>query len=99
VGRETVSLSEALSIMAFGSQVEPTDVDKVERAAFKQQAWGALFTAAGWDDVIMPGSNAKLESDVRPKRIDIIFELCLEDQPNSLERDYERGDLSSTKSQ
>ena len=96
-GTETVSLSQAVSIIAFGSQVEPTDVDVVERAAFKAQAWQALSVAAEDYGVIISGANTRLKSSKRAKIF--TFFLRLGDDLHSLELDYERRNFSSSKLQ
>ena len=99
-GRETISLSQAVSIMAFGSQVEPSEGDKLENDALKQQAGRALCVAAGPYEVMMRGSRNSPGNDLEPIP-EMLFSAarCLGDHPNSLERDYERGDTPSSGSE
>jgi hypothetical protein len=87
---KTISVDQALSIMAFGSFVDPPERDEVEVVAFKQQAASALCHAALMDDVTMCGSHLSADGKVQP-----IFEVAfgslrwVGDVPNSLVRDHE----------
>jgi hypothetical protein len=86
----TIPLSQALSIMAFGSAVDPVELDAVELVASRQQAARALCHAALMMDVTMFGSRLRPTGIAQPIS-EIIFKdlLCMGDAPNSLVRDHE----------
>jgi hypothetical protein len=88
-GHETISLSQAVSIMAFGSHAEHAKGSKREDA-LRMQAGRALCDAAYFSDVVLRGSRAQ-GAEVKPIPEDY-FEIfrCLSSGPNSLQRDYER---------
>jgi hypothetical protein len=86
---ETISLSQVLSIMAFGSLEDPPGRDEIEVVALKQQAARALCKAACMDDVTMRGSHLSANGKVEPIFVAAFsFPRSFGDVPNSLARDH-----------
>jgi hypothetical protein len=86
---ETISLSQVLSIMAFGSLEDPPGRDEIEVVALKQQAARALCNAACMDDVTMRGSHLSANGKVEPIFVAAFsFPRSVGDVPNSLARDH-----------
>jgi hypothetical protein len=86
----TISLSQVLSIMAFGSLEDPPGRDEIEVVALKQQAARALCNAAHMDDVTMRGSHLSANSKVEPIFVAAFsFPRSVGDVPNSLVREHE----------
>jgi hypothetical protein len=94
----TISLSQVLSIMAFGSLEDPPGRDEIEVAALKQQAARALYNAARMDDVTMRGSHLSANGKVEPIFVAAFsFPRSVGDVPNSLARDHEDRAPSCTR--
>jgi hypothetical protein len=89
-GRATISLSEAVSIMALAADGETAKRDK-RKSALRQQAGRALCDAAWSSKVVLRGSRRQGD-EVKPI-LDDYFEVprCLANYPNSVERDHEQG--------
>jgi hypothetical protein len=88
---ETISLSQVLSIMAFGSLEDPPGRDEIEVVDLKQQAARALCNAASMDDVTMRGSHLSANGKVEPIFVAAFsFPRSVGDVPNSLARNHER---------
>jgi hypothetical protein len=85
----TISLSQVLSIMAFGSLEDPPGREEIEVVALKQQAARALCNAACMDDVTMRGSHLSANGKVEPIFVAAFsFPRSVGDVPNSLARDH-----------
>ena len=92
IGNEaaTISLSQALSIMAFGLLEDPPGRDEIEVVALKQQVARALCNAAHMDDVTMYGSHLSANGRVEPIFFAAFnFARFVGDVPNSLLRNHE----------
>jgi hypothetical protein len=95
---KTISLSQVLSLMAFGSLEDPPGRDEIEVVALKQQAARALCNAAHMDDVTMYGSHL-----IANGRVESIFFAAFNfarfvgDVPNSLLRNHESRASSYTR--
>jgi hypothetical protein len=96
-GRETISLSEAISIMALDSHAESSAGGKREYA-LRRQAGRTLCDAAWLSKVVLSGSRSSQETEVKQIPEDY-FEIprCLASSPNSVERDHERSNAPSSR--
>jgi hypothetical protein len=98
-GRETISLFEAVSIMALDAYAEPSDGGKREYA-LRQQAGRALCDAASSSDVVLRGSRSGQGTELKAIEEEY-FEIprCLASDLNSVERDRERGNVRSSRTE
>jgi hypothetical protein len=88
---ETIPLSEALSVMAFGSHVESIAGDNRETAARWEQAARSLCDAARSWDILMTGVQAGQTDAANPIPKDyFMVPRCSGPTRDSLARDYER---------
>jgi hypothetical protein len=95
---KTISLSQVLSLMAFGSLEDPPGRDGIEVVALKQQAARALCNAAHMDDVTLYGSHLSANGGVQSIFFAAFnFARFVGDVPNSLLRNHESRPSSYTR--
>jgi hypothetical protein len=93
VGR--LPLSEAVSILAFGSRTDPNDRGELEVVSRRQQAARAICDAAANDDVHLYGVRSKL--DAASERLPVTYFFaprCLGQHHNAIGPDFDRTVLA-----